>query len=127
MWRTTEIGGVLASLERGEQVQDRCLHRHVEGRGRLVAHYQLRPWREGARDRHALALATRELAREQVQGARVEAHRLQQAHGRVPAPPPVGETEQRERPRDGLEDPPPGIEGEVRVLKDDLEPPPQGP
>ncbi len=46
-----------------EQVEDGRLHRHVERRHRLVGDQQLRLERERAGDRHALALAAREVAR----------------------------------------------------------------
>ena len=46
-----------------EQPEHAVLHRHVEGGGRLVRDEQLRLGGEGDRDRHPLALTTRELVR----------------------------------------------------------------
>ena len=45
------------------EVEDLRLHRHVERRGRLVAHEERRAAGERARDRHPLALAAGELVR----------------------------------------------------------------
>ncbi len=46
-----------------EQVEDFRLHRNVERRGRLVEQQQFWLKHQGARDRHALALAAGELMR----------------------------------------------------------------
>ena len=54
-----ELGAQLA-----EQLEHRRLHRDVERGGDLVADEEVGPRRERARDRDALALAARELARE---------------------------------------------------------------
>jgi hypothetical protein len=56
-----QVGDVLATLQVGQQVQDRSLDRHVQRRGRLVADHDPRVARKRARDRHPLFEATRQL------------------------------------------------------------------
>ena len=62
----------------GEQLQHLGLHRHVEGRDRLVGHQQFGLHGQGAGDADALALAAGKLVRETVEGFRAQAHQLQQ-------------------------------------------------
>ncbi len=61
--RDEEVGEAEPLLQLGHQVEDLRLHRHIERRGRLVAHQELGIARKGARDRDALALAAGELVR----------------------------------------------------------------
>ena len=61
--RDEEVGDALLALEVDEQVQDRRLHRHVEGRRGLVAHDDPRVAGERARDGDALLQAAGELGR----------------------------------------------------------------
>ena len=65
----------------GEQVEHRRLHGDVERRDGLVGDQDLGLERERARDRDALALAARELARVRVERARREARRGRAARG----------------------------------------------
>jgi hypothetical protein len=58
-----EVGEAVANLQLAEEIDDLGLHRHVEGRRRLVEDDQLRAQDDGARDGDALALAARELVR----------------------------------------------------------------
>ena len=51
------------ALQAAQQFEDRGLHRHVEGRCRLVGDQQLRLEREGACDAHALLLSAGQLVR----------------------------------------------------------------
>src|SRR5688572_7622343 len=51
-------------LQRGDQVEDLLLHRHVERAGRLVGNQQLRLAGDRHRDHHALLLAAREPGRD---------------------------------------------------------------
>ncbi len=51
----------MAPLQVAQQVDDLRLHRHVEGRGRLVQHHEARLQHHGAGDGDALALAAGEL------------------------------------------------------------------
>ena len=81
---------------------------------------------EGSGDRHALALTAADLVRKEVEVALAQAHGLEQASGVGPSAPAVRQPEQLERAHDGLEDRPPGVEREVGVLEDDLEPAPKG-
>ena len=61
-----------------EQVEHGRLHGDVERRDRLVGHEQLGLERERPRDRHALALAARELARVRVERASAEPDQVEQ-------------------------------------------------
>jgi acyl-CoA thioesterase-1 len=54
-------------LWRGLQLDDLLPGAAVEVTGRLVGEHELRPWREGPRERHALLLATGELGRKMIQ------------------------------------------------------------
>ena len=60
-----EIGEVVLALEAPEEVQDLRLHGDVEGRHRLVADDELRLRGERPRNAEPLALAARELVREE--------------------------------------------------------------
>ena len=61
--RDEQIGQAALALQVFHDVQHLCLHRHVERRGRLVAHQKLRLRGQRARDRNALPLAAGELMR----------------------------------------------------------------
>jgi len=58
-----EQQGHALALQLLEQRQDRRLHRHVQGRGHLVADQHRRLAHQRAGNRHALALATRQMMR----------------------------------------------------------------
>jgi hypothetical protein len=58
-----EIGEAVAGLQFAQQIDDLRLHRHVEGRGRLVEHQKTRLRDERPGDRDALALAAGEFVR----------------------------------------------------------------
>jgi hypothetical protein len=70
-------GEPLVALQLGEQVQHPGADGHVEHRGWLVGHQQIRPDRQGAGDGDALALAAGELEGQPVD----EVLRGQEAHG----------------------------------------------
>ena len=112
-------------LEVDEQAQDLRLDRHVQRRHRLVENDQLRVDGEGARDRDPLPLAARELVR--IPGhvfapETDEVHQLCNARGPfIRSADAVDGKPFTDQPADGH----PGIERHVRVLEDDLEPPPQ--
>ena len=67
-----------------QQVQDLRLHRHVERRGRLVANHQFGLHHQGSGNRHALALAARQLSRPVVGMARGQPDAFEHV-GRLPA------------------------------------------
>ena len=67
----------MAHLKRAQQVDDLRLHRHVEGRGRLVENHELRFEHDGARDGDALALSAREFMRVSIYGGGIKPRLLQ--------------------------------------------------
>ena len=67
------VGEVAPLLQVAQQLDDLRLHGHVEGRGRLVEHDELRLERHGAGDGDALALAAGEFVRVAVHRRRIEA------------------------------------------------------
>ena len=58
-----EIGEIVLCLQVAQQVDDLRLHAHVERRGRLVEHDEVRLQHHGAGNRDALALAAGEFVR----------------------------------------------------------------
>ncbi|CUJ82633.1 Uncharacterised protein [Achromobacter sp. 2789STDY5608615] len=108
-------------LQIAHQVQDLRLHRHVQRRGRLVAHQELGLRRQRPRDRNALALAARELVRIARRVVRRQAHQRQQILNPAPRLGRRGAQAQRD---DGLghdrAHPPARIQAGVRVLEDHL-------
>jgi hypothetical protein len=64
-------------LQVAQQIDDLRLHAHVERRGRLVQHDELRLQHHGAGDRDALALAAGEFMRIAPAGRRIEADFLE--------------------------------------------------
>ena len=107
----------------GEQVQDLCLHRHVERADRLIGDQELRLDRQGARDRHALRCPP-----ESSRGRR--AHRLGTSpHGFKEVGDqcglllaPVHESMHPSRLADRLVDSETRVQRRVRVLVDQLHP-----
>ena len=67
--RDEEHRHVALGLQVAEQVEHFGLHRHVEGRGRLVGDDQVGVGRDGAGDQHALRHAARDLERVRVERA----------------------------------------------------------
>ena len=111
------------ALELGQQLEHRGLHRDVERRRHLVADQQVGLRRQRPRDRHALALAARELDREAVGDAPGQPHPVEQlAHLAVGVA--AAEAAQHpQRPLDRRADAVPRVERLERVLEDDLDPP----
>ena len=68
--RDEQVARAVTRLKIGEHVQDRRLHRHVEGTRRLVAHDDPGITGEGAGDGDALLEATRQLTRLEVEMTR---------------------------------------------------------
>ena len=122
-----QVRQAVLATQVGEQVEDLRLDRHVQRRGRLVQHQQLRPQREGTRDGHALALAARQLVRPAGHVRPGEADLVQQrADPRLDLPraqPAMGP----ERLRDHIRDPGTRVERPDRVLEHDLHLAPQRP
>jgi hypothetical protein len=108
-----------------QQVDDLGLDRHVERADRLVAHDELGLHREGARDADALPLATGELVRVAVHRVRPHPDLLEQLDdARLLVGPRLGELVDADRLADDLAHRHPRVEAGVRVLEDDLHPPP---
>ncbi len=108
----------------GQQVEDLALDRHVERRDRLVADDELGLDRERPGDADALALTARELVRIAADVRRVEADDPEQVRDPVALRLARGEVVGLERFGDRRADGHPRIERAVRVLEDDLHPPP---
>ena len=62
-----QVARPAVALEVGEQVEDCCLHRHVERRGWFIADDDARVTGERTSDRHALLQASRELHRAHIE------------------------------------------------------------
>jgi hypothetical protein len=58
-----QVGEIALLLQLMEQVEDLCLHRHIEGARGLVKNHELRVEGQGPSDGDALSLASRELMR----------------------------------------------------------------
>src|SRR5206468_5337961 len=73
-----QAGEAVLALQLLEEVEDLCLHRHVEGRGGFVGHEQPRLESEGPGDAHALALTAGQLVRVAVPEAPLEMDAVEQ-------------------------------------------------
>ena len=67
-----QIADAVARLQIAQQLDHLCLHRHVEGRGRLVEQEEARLQDEGAGERDALALAAGEFMRVAIGAVRID-------------------------------------------------------
>ena len=76
--RDEQIGEPPFGLQVGEEIQDLRLHRHIERADRLVAHDELRLYRQRPGDPHALPLAARQLVRIAFRKSGVEADLVEQ-------------------------------------------------
>ena len=118
--RDEDVGHPLTALQVGEEIEDGCLHRDVEGRGGLVADEHA--WRPGERpcDGDSLLESSRELIRAQREMALLHPNRtddFQEAPFRGLA----RETRQLlERPRDDVTHAVAPVQRRVGVLEDDL-------
>ena len=111
-----------------EQVEDACAYRDVEHRDGLVGHEQLGPEDDARRDRDALALPARELVRVAVEEElrRIELHATEGLpHALAPIGLRVAEAVDDERLLDCCLHGEARVERLVRVLVDQLHPPPQ--
>ena len=118
----------VALLEVLEQVEDLRLHRHVQGRHRLVADHQLGLEDQGAGDADALALPARELVGSLVaRHVGVEPDRLEHLVDAGPALVLAAPAPDLERRPDDVADPAAGVERRDRVLEHDLHLRPQDP
>ena len=126
LWATKSIVSPSRCAQVGEQVEHGRLHRDVERRHGLVGDQDLGLERERARDRDALALAARELARVGVERARRQPDEVEQlAAARVDAGARhelVHAQQLGERLAHGHA----RVERRVRVLEDHLQAPPVG-
>src|SRR4051794_14552383 len=104
-----------------EQVEDLRLHGDVEGRCRLVAHEDFGPHHQGARNRDALALTSREFAWIPVRETGRQPHAFQHIDGCAPPLRCIAHAVHFQRkPYDRCYGPP-RIEGRVRVLENRLD------
>src|SRR5207244_954800 len=110
-----DVGEAVVSAEAAEEVQDLRLDRDVEGGGRLVEEEHARLEDEGARDRHALALAPRELVGIAEAVGRAEAHLVE---GPLDPSARVTQAVDRDGLREGAVHGAPRVEGAVGVLED---------
>ena len=83
-----QVGQTQLGLQIAQQVQDLGADRHVERGDGLVEHDQLGRQRQRPRDGDALALAARELVREEVGRAVRQPDEIEQVAGRAGAPRP---------------------------------------
>ena len=121
-----QIGQAEAILQVAHEIQDLRLHRHVEGRGRLVADNELRIRRERARNRDALALAAGEFMRVLLAVRRMEADQGQQLADAIrDLLFPLDQPEGPDRLGHDTVHLPAGIEAGIGILEDHLDAPPQ--
>src|SRR3954447_2911461 len=125
--RDVEVGQVEVALQREHQLQDLRADAHVEHRDRLVRDEQHRVEDDRPRDHRALLLAPREVARVLVEELvrRREADVLERVgHTRARLGAALRQAVDRQRVAHRLADGHRRVQGGVRVLKDDLHPPP---
>ncbi len=122
------VGELAPLLQVAQQIDDLHLHRHVERRGRLVEHDELRLERHGAGDGDALALAARELVRIAVHGRRIETDIGERARHHLAALAIIEPLVLHEQPLlDDLGHRQARRQGAVGILEDDLHVLAQGP
>jgi len=118
--RHEKVGDPRVGLDLQEQVQHAGLGREVERADRLVTDDELRFQRQGARDGDALALPTRELARQATHGVPRQVHPVEQLLHTL-----TGRTTEDALDTERLGEDAPhrqgGIERRVRVLEDHLQ------
>ena len=105
-----------------EQLDDRALHGHVEGRGDLVADHHVGLGGERPCDGDALALTTREPAGLVAQHPGSEGDLVEQVDRTVGGVLARGDAEELHRPLDDLLDGQPRVQRQVGVLEDVLQP-----
>ena len=76
--RDEEIGHAEFLLQAAQQLDDLDTHGHVERRGGLVEHDEVRIGRDGTRDRHTLPLAATQFSRPPFQEGVVQIHKVQE-------------------------------------------------
>ncbi len=114
--------------ERGEEIEDLELERGIERRDCLIEDQERGFQREGAGDRHPLALPAGELVRIAAEEALIQAHRGERFSRELPSRLLArGLALESQTLGDDLGDGHPRIEAGAWVLKDDLQVPPQWP
>ena len=121
-----QVGQAEITLQVVEQVQDLRLHRDIERGSRLIEHDEAGAQGERAGNANALPLATGELVRVAVLHVRLQAHLLQQLTGLRFGIPLRRHAMDDEWARDDFANRAPRIQRRVRILEDDLHPPPHG-
>ncbi len=119
--RDEEQGQTAIPLKLNQEIEDLTAHRDVEGRDRLVGDQESGIRSQGARDRHPLALAARELVRKPLRDLRRESDLRQQAldpSGKLAT---GREPESDQRFGDRFTYPHAGIERGLGILKDHLQ------
>ena len=121
-----DVGQPELALELLEQVQDLRLDRDVERRHRLVADDEVGLEDERAGDADALALAAGELVRVAPRVVRLEADQVHHLGDLLPPLGVAAEAVDAQALADAVADRRPRVEAGVRILEDDLHPPPVG-
>ncbi|BBK32731.1 hypothetical protein STHU_33650 [Allostella humosa] len=118
--RDEEVGDAAPALHVAQQVDDLGLDRHVQRRYRLVADDDHGLDRQGAGNRHALALAARQLVRIAVEMLLGQPH-LGQELGHPPAPVAAGaQAMDAQGVAHRVGDPAARVQAGIGVLEDDL-------
>ena len=112
-------------LQPAQEVEDLCLYRDVEGGDGLVAAEEFRAAGERAGDGDALALAAGKLVREEPRLIRAQAHGLHEPQHLAAAPLLRADVQKIHRLADDVPGPAARVQGGVRVLENELDPPPE--
>ena len=102
------------------------LHGDIQRAGRFVEHDDVRIGRESPGDGDALALAAGKLVREEPGLIRAQAHGLHEPQYLAAALFPRADVEKLHRLADDVPGPAARVQGGIRILKDELAPPPEG-
>ncbi len=122
-----QTGEAELTLEVDEQVEDRCLDRHVQRGHRLVGHQQLRGEDERPGDPDPLTLTSGELVRAPGRVVRAQTDPGEHLDHPVPAVLPVADPVLAQRLGDHIADLHPGVHGGVGVLENHVRAAPQRP
>lgn len=112
-------------LQPAQEVEDLCLYRDVEGGDGLVAAEEFRAAGERAGDGDALALAAGKLVREEPRLIRAQAHGLHEPQHLAAALLLRADVQKIHRLADDVPGPAARVQGGVRVLENELDPPPE--
>jgi hypothetical protein len=110
----------------GDQIEDLCLYRHVEGGDRFIEDQQTRPGRESPGDGDTLSFATRKLRWASIRNRRRQSDLIEKLGDAFSAFGRIADGVCDERLGDDGADSKARIEGETGILEHGLEAPPQG-